>query len=39
LKLHLGSSKRDQRQTLAGAWQANPDAPSLEALRREERSF
>lgn len=39
LSAHQGESKLAQRLAVAGAWQPNTDASSLEALRREERKF
>ncbi len=39
IQAHQPATKQALRMAAAGAWQPNPDAPSLRSLRQEERSF
>ncbi len=39
IEAHQPASKLAKRLAAAGAWQPNPDAPSLHQLRAEERQF
>lgn len=39
IEAHQPASQLAKRLAAAGAWQPNPDAPSLEQLRAEERQF